>query len=319
MHDAERCIAIGRCLDDDAEADDVGKLLERDSLALHLAEDRIGPLGPAKDLGLHAMLFELFAQILLDRLDQALIAGANLGQAIGDGQMRFRIDNGEGEFFKLFAHVVHAHAASQGRIDFQCLFGNPATLFLRHEVKRAHVVKPVGQLHQQHAHIFRDGEQQLAEILGLRSLLGHQIEALDLGKPLDQPADILAEHAVDFRTRRVRILDGVMQKRDRNGCVVELQVRENSSDFKGMREVGIAIGAPLRAMLLHGIDIGFVQKPLVGLRIVPLNTLEEFILAHHGATSEGTRIGRAKPGQKAIQSYRIANGAKRQAFGPNAA
>ncbi len=44
MDDAERPVALVHRLDDDAEAEDVGKLLEGDGLALHLAPDRIGAL-----------------------------------------------------------------------------------------------------------------------------------------------------------------------------------------------------------------------------------------------------------------------------------
>ena len=49
VHDAERAVALRHRLHDDAEAENVGQLLEADRLALHLAPDRIGPLAPAVD------------------------------------------------------------------------------------------------------------------------------------------------------------------------------------------------------------------------------------------------------------------------------
>ena len=70
---------------------------------------------------------------------------------------------------------------------------------------------------------------------------------------------------------------------DGDGRVVELEVGEDAGDFERMGEVGIAVGALLRAMLLHGVDVGLVEQALVGVRIVPRDPLDEFVLAHHGA------------------------------------
>ncbi len=43
-------------------------------------------------------------------------------------------------------------------------------LFGRHVVERAHVVQPVGELDEQHPDVGGDGEQELAEVFGLRFL-----------------------------------------------------------------------------------------------------------------------------------------------------
>jgi hypothetical protein len=42
-----------------------------------------------------------------------------------------------------------------------------------------------------------------------------------------------------------------------------LQIGEDRGDFERMREIGIAGGALLLAMRLHGIDIGAVEQRLV--------------------------------------------------------
>ena len=66
VDDAERLVALGDRLHDDAEADDVGELLEADGLALHLAPDRIGALAASGDLRDDAAVAELARQLLLD-------------------------------------------------------------------------------------------------------------------------------------------------------------------------------------------------------------------------------------------------------------
>ena len=66
------------------------------------------------------------------------------------------------------------------------------------------------------------------------------------------------------------VLDRVVQQRRRDGGVVELQVGQDRGDFERMGEIGIARGALLLAMRLHGVDIGAVEQLLVGVRIVLL-------------------------------------------------
>ena len=53
-----------------------------------------------------------------------------------------------------------------------------------------------------------------------------------------------------------------------DGRVVELQVGEDGGDFEGVGEIGIARGALLVAVRLHGIDVGAIEQRLVRLGIV---------------------------------------------------
>ena len=132
--------------------------------------------------------------------------------------------------------------------------------------QRAHIVQPVGELDQQHAHVVGDGKQKLAQVLGLLRLLGDEIEPLQLGQAFDQNADFVAEQPVDLGAGGVGILDGVVQQRRGDGGVVELEIGEDRGDFERVREIGIAGGALLLAMRPHGVDVGAVEQILVGRR-----------------------------------------------------
>ena len=90
-------------------------------------------------------------------------------------------------------------------------------LLRRHELQRAHVVQAVGELDQQHAHVVGDGEQELAEVLGLLGLLRDEVELLDLGQAVDERADLVAEQLVDLLARRLGVLDRVVQHRGGDG------------------------------------------------------------------------------------------------------
>ena len=149
-------------------------------------------------------------------------------------------------------------------------------------VERAHVVQPVGELDQQHAHVLGNRQQQLAQVLRLLGLLRDQVELLQLGQALDQLADIRAEQLVDLLAGRRGVLDRVVQQRDGDRRLVEMHVGEDRRDFERMREIGIAGSAPLVAMLLHGIDIGLVEQRLVDVGLVALNALDKLVLTHHG-------------------------------------
>ena len=103
-----------------------------------------------------------------------------------------------------------------------------------------------------------------------------------LVRPVDERADLLAEHLVDLGARDVGVLDDVVQQRRRDGGVVELELGEDGRDLEGMGEVGVAGGALLVAVRLHGVDVGAIEQGLVGARVVLLDPLDELVLAHHG-------------------------------------
>ena len=179
----------------------------------------------------------------------------------------------------------------------------------RHEIERAHVVQPVGELDQQHAHIGRDREQQLAQVLGLLGLARDEVELLQLGQAIDQRADLRPELLVDLGARRLGVLDRVVQQRRHDGRVVELEIGQDRGDFERMGEIGIARGARLRAVRLHGVDIGAVEQVLVGVRIVVLDPLDQVVLPHHVRLAPSS-APRPRPARSAAQARpRAARGA----------
>ena len=161
------------------------------------------------------------------------------------------------------------------------LLGDAGPAFRRHVLERAHVVQAVGELDQQHPHVVGDRQQKLAEVLRLLGLARHQVELFQLGEALDQMTDIGTEDLVDLGPRGRRVLDGVVQERRRDGGVVELEVGQNGRHFKRMAEIGVAGGALLLAVGLHGVDIGAVEQRLVGVGIVAADPFDQVVLPHH--------------------------------------
>jgi hypothetical protein len=278
VDDPQRAVALLGRADQDAETEDVRQLLEADRLALHLAPNRIGPFLPASDLGLDAAIGELAGELSLDLRDQVAIAARDLAEPPGHHLVGLGIELAEGEILELLAHLMHAHAAGERSIDVERLLRDaPAGLRLHH-AECSHVVQAVSELDQQDAHVGGDRQQQLAQIFGLRRLLGDQVELLELGKPVDQVADVGAEQLVDLGPGGGGILDGVVQQRRRDRGIVDLEVGQDGRDFERMGEVKVARRPLLLPMRLHGIDVGAVQQSLVGVRIVAAHLLHQLVL-----------------------------------------
>ena len=85
--------------------------------------------------------------------------------------------------------------------------------------------------------------------------------------------------------RRVRVLDRVVQQAGDDRGAVELHARQELGDVERMGEIGIARGPALRAMRLHGEDIGAVERVLIGRGIIGLYPLDQFELPNHAVTS----------------------------------
>ena len=142
-------------------------------------------------------------------------------------------------------------------------------------------MEPVGKLDQQHAHVFGNRQQKLAQILRLLGLLGDQVEFLELGQSLDQLAEFRPKQLIDLLAGRRGVLDGVVQQRDRDGRLVEMHVGEDRRHFERMREIEIAGSAALVAVLLHRIDVCLVEQRFVDVRLVALDALHKLVLTHH--------------------------------------
>ena len=141
--------------------------------------------------------------------------------------------------------------------------------------------------------------KKFSKVLRLVRLARHHLQPLKLGHAFHQLADRRAEKQVDLGAGRAGVFDRVVEKRRRDGGIVEPEVGQDRGDFERMGKIGIAGGALLRAMLLHGVDVGAVKQILVDLGVVRRHPFDELVLAHHRRPSRG-------PGEENLpdQQYR---------------
>ena len=115
MDQPQRLVALRDVGHDDAERHDVGKLLERDVLVLHLAPDRIGRLLASGDLGDKAALLEGLDQLGLDLGHQLLAALAQIVLARSTESGR-RVSSRR-QLFQLALDPLHADARGKRRVE----------------------------------------------------------------------------------------------------------------------------------------------------------------------------------------------------------
>ena len=137
------------------------------------------------------------------------------------------------EIFQFLAHVLHADAAGQRRIDIEGFLRDAKTLFwLLNVVQRPHVVQAVGQLHQKNTNVIRHGEHQLAEILRLLGALAKQFQLRKFGNAVDEVCNLVAEVFLYVVDGDVCVFNRIVQERRHNRGHVEFQFRQDGRDFQ---------------------------------------------------------------------------------------
>ena len=117
-------------------------------------------------------------------------------------------------------------------------------------LKGAHVVQPVGQLDEHHAHIGDHGQQHLAHVFGLAVLAVGKLDLVDLSHALDDVRHLIAEAGRNFLIRGGGVLYRVVQKAGRDGRRVHLHLRQHLSHLERMDYVGFAGSPHLPFMML---------------------------------------------------------------------
>jgi hypothetical protein len=147
--------------------------------------------------------------------------------------------------------------------------------------ERAHVVHPIGQLHENHANVVDHREEHLAKILGLPLLGGRKRNRADLGDALDDVGHLRTEQLVNPFDGRQRIFDDVVQQAGRNGHGIELEVDEELGDGQGVNKVGLARMAHLAPVFEGRKDVGAPEQLDVGVRAIGADLFQEILKPNH--------------------------------------
>ena len=170
----------------------------------HLLVDRVEVLRAALDVRLHAELLQLRAERGLHLLEELLPFAAARLHEVGDLAVRARVQRLERQVLELPLQLLDTEAVGERGVDLERLVRvlRPARLGERRE--RAHVVQAVGELHEQDADVARHRDDHLADVLRLGELAAAELQLVQLGEPVDDPRDLVAELLLDVAEARSR-------------------------------------------------------------------------------------------------------------------
>ena len=167
------------------------------------------------------------------------------------------IESPEAQILEFELDRVETEPFRDRRIDVEGLAGDATTLDRRHDAEGAHVVHAVGELDHDDADIAHHREQHLAKALGLSFLAILELNLVEFTDAVDEIRDDLAEDRDDFRFRRRRVFDDVVQDRGNERVAVEAQVREDVGDRDRVGDVWFAGNALLALMPFRAEFVGF--------------------------------------------------------------
>ena len=197
---------------------------------------------------------------------------AHLLHRLRQRRMAPRLEVLERQLLQLAVELVQAQPVRDRRVDVERLAGDAGALVGGHRIHRAHVVQPVGELDEDHAHVARHRQQHLPERLGLRFLTRHELQLVELGQAVDELGRRRAEALDQLGLGDAAVLDRVVHQRGHDRLRIELPLGAQAGDGDRMGDVGLAAGAELAEVglvgeaigLAHAADVGRVQVAELG-------------------------------------------------------
>ena len=136
-------------------------------------------------------------------------------------------------------------------------------------------METVGELDQQDPDVARHRHDHLPDVLGLLLFAGLELDPLQLGQPVDDPRDLVAEVLLDLGHRDVGVLHRVVQERGGDRGRVQMQVGEDRGHRDGMQDEVLA-REPLLALVGHlGDRVRALDLLEVGLGVVTADGLQQ--------------------------------------------
>ncbi len=241
---------------DDPDPDQIVDVLESPILLEHLAIDRELVLRPPGDLCGDAGVGHHPRDLLGHLLDEGLALRRRLGQLRLDLGIGARIEDGEAAILELVLDLLHTETMGQRGIDVEGLAGDPDLLLLAQGVDCPEIVETVEELDDQDPDVAGHGDHHLADVGSLCLLPAGVADAVELGDPVDQGGDVLAEGLLDLAERQRRVLDGVVEEGRRDGVGIETVLGEHERHRGGVGDVGVAVLASLALVGAFGSLVG---------------------------------------------------------------
>ena len=169
---------------------------------------------------------------------------------------------------------------------------DPNLFLARKILQRAHVMHPVGELHQDYAKVVDHREQHLANALRLAFLARGEIQLAQLGNAVDAARDFFAEGFANVIDLGAGVLYHVVEQAGLQADHVHVHLRKLACHQQRMNHVGLAGKALLLFVPLRGEPVGALEwfQILVGpqsMHQIPEVEIEVL----HGVSGLGENFG----------------------------
>jgi hypothetical protein len=268
MHDTERAVTVLDGIHQHADGDDVVDLAEFLLAADHLLVDAVRVLGASGDLRLHAEWRELACEDLGHVAHEGVPLLMVARQPRFDQVVVVRIQLHERKVLELSLDFPDTEAMRERRVDVERFAADAQPALGGVPVDGAHVVEPVTELDEHHAHVLRHGDEHLADVLGLVRLGAAHVDLAELGHAVNELGDLVTEEAAHLLAGDLGVLHRVVEQRGHERLGVEPQVGEDTRDGEGMLDVRLAREPRLSGVGAVGHIEGAPDRGLILLREV---------------------------------------------------
>ena len=166
-----------------------------------------------------ACLDAVFLQLFHDGGDEAAhfahAAFAHIIQTLADVIIDGRVGVFQGQVFQLDADGMKSQTVGERCIEIGCLRGDFQLLVFGHRVEGAHVVQPVAELDEHHAHIVGQRRDDFLEVLGLHTL--GTIHFVEFGEAVHNARHLFAKHLGDVVQGVLGVFHHVVQQGANDG------------------------------------------------------------------------------------------------------
>ena len=145
--------------------------------------------------------------------------------------------------FQLFLHVQDAQTVGDGGIHLHGLAGFIAALLFRPCITGAHVVQPVAQLNDHHAHIAAHGQQHLAQVFSLQFLNVRELDLGQLGHAVHQQGNFLAKGGFQVVQCSGSVLHHIVQQGRSNALGVHAKIQHQPCHGQRVADIRLAAAA----------------------------------------------------------------------------
>ena len=135
---------------------------------------------------------------------------------------------------------MHSQSVGNGRVNIDGFFGDTATFVDAQNIKSAHVVQAVGQLHQNYPDVFGHGHGHFLKVFGLYFGLRIEIKLVEFADPVHQVGHGFTKLAGNGIASQTSIFNYIVQHGGHQALMVQVHFNQNVGNCKRMGNIVFA-------------------------------------------------------------------------------